>query len=108
MSDGVLMQYLGFESNNGAREYAFQVRYTAEDIRDYRVTVENEIFASRRISFQDAPDLCSAKLKRELTTNAGHLSGTTFVITEGEVDAYRSKHTPISKHAYTPKPRNES
>jgi hypothetical protein len=85
MSTGILMQYLGFESANGGRAYAFQVRYSAEDVRDYTITITNETFASRRVSYQDGPNVCSSKLKRELTANPDLPTGTAFVVGEKEL-----------------------
>jgi len=70
MSNSILMQYLGFESKNRGREYAFQVRYAAEDVRDFTLTIADDAFTSHRIRYQDAPDVCSLKLKRELVANS--------------------------------------
>ena len=42
MSNSILMQYLGFESKNRGREYAFQVRYAAEDVRDFTLTIADD------------------------------------------------------------------
>lgn len=109
MSDSVLMQYLGFESKHEGREYAFQVRYTAEDIRDFMVVVATEMFASRRVSYQDAPDLCSMRLKRELIANANLPSGTNFAITDSELEDYRSGHTHKAPKGFHPmRPRGSN
>lgn len=102
------MQYLGFENNGQGREYAFQVRYTSEDIRDYTLTILNEAFTSHRVRYQDAPDVCSLKLRRELVANTNHPSNTNFVINDGELDAYTAGRGPKpSNRLYKPKPRDD-
>jgi hypothetical protein len=93
MRDAILMQYLGFESKSQGREYTFQVRYSAEDIREFTLTISNEAFASHRVRYQDAPDVCSLKLRRELAMNVSHPSKTNFLITDSELDDYRLGHT---------------
>jgi hypothetical protein len=102
------MQYLGFESNGDGREYAFQVRYAAEDVRDFTLTISNEAFNSRRVSFQDAPDLCSLKLRRELIANVNHPSNTHFAITEVELNDYKAGHAKKTTHRlYGPRPAED-
>lgn len=108
MSNSILMQYLGFESKNRCREYAFQVRYAAEDVRDFTLTIADDAFTSHRIRYQDAPDVCSLKLKRELVANADLPSHTNFPITDSELEDYRAGHaTKSTNRLYTPKPREE-
>lgn len=98
MSDSILMQYLGFESRGQGREYAFQVRYNAEDVRDFTLTILNEAFTSHRVRYQDAPDVCSLKLRRELIANANHPSNTHFAISNGELDDYKAGHAGKSSN----------
>jgi hypothetical protein len=108
MSTSIMMQYVGFESKNRGREYAFQVRYAAEDVRDFTLTITDDAFTSHRVRYQDAPDVCSLKLKRELTANADLPSHTNFPITDVELEDYRAGHaTKSSNRLYTPKPRED-
>ena len=44
---------------------------------------------TRKARFQDAPDLCFARLQRELATNAELADGAHLVITPAELDEYR-------------------
>jgi len=100
------MQYFGFQTKGEYREYSFQVRYAAEDIRDFTLTILNEAFTSHRVRYQDAPDVCSLKLRRELISNANHPSHTTFAISDTELEDYRADHASKSSHrSYKPKPR---
>jgi hypothetical protein len=88
------MQYLGFEPKNEWREYSFQVRYGGEDVRDFTLTILNEAFTSRRVRYQDAPDVCSVKLRRELIANPNYPSHTNFTISDTELADYKAGHTP--------------
>lgn len=108
MSHTILMQYMGFESKDRGREYRFEVRCAAEDLREFTLTIATEAFDSRRVRYQDAPDVCSLKLKRELTTNVNCPSRTNFRISDAELDDYRLAHTSKSaKNPWTPKPRED-
>jgi hypothetical protein len=108
MTNSILMQYVGFESKGQWREYAFQVRYAAEDVRDFTLTILNEAFTSHRVRYQDGPDLCSWKLRRELVANANYPSRTSFAVSDTELDDYRVGHTTKSSHRlYGPKPRDD-
>jgi hypothetical protein len=71
MSEAVFMEYMGFKSTTQGREYAFHVRFSSQDSRDYTVTIASEAFIGRRVSYQDGPNVCSSRLKRELTANPG-------------------------------------
>lgn len=105
------MAYRGFTSTTQGREYAFHVRFSSEDSRDYTVTIPIEAFSSRCVSYQDGPNVCSSRLKRELTANPGAPSGTSFLIDQHELEehklrqiaeapkgSYRSKLPSSSRH----------
>lgn len=96
MSDGIIVQYVGFKPNLLAREYRFSVREAGED-REFSVNIANEAFVSHRVRYQDAPDICSQKLQAELAAHANHPPETSYVITSAELDAYR--------HSRSEKPR---
>lgn len=83
------MEYMGFTSTTQGREYAFQVRFSAEDSRDYTVTIAVEAFSSHRVSYQDGPNICSSRLKRELTANPDTPTGSSFLIDEKEIDDHK-------------------
>ncbi len=108
MTTTILMQYMGFEAKNQGREYLFQVRCTAEDMREFTLTIADEAFNSHRVRYQDAPSVCSLRLRRELVENSSYPSNTNFPITDAEMDEYRVAHTSKTpKSPYSPKPRNE-
>ncbi|HEX5423280.1 MAG TPA: hypothetical protein VFW94_07005 [Candidatus Acidoferrales bacterium] len=108
MSDTILMQYLGFKPKHDWREYSFQVRYAAEDVRQFTLTILNDAFTSHRVRYQDAPDVCSVKLRRELIDNPNHPSYTNFAISDIELADYKPGHSPKAPYRlYGPKQRDE-
>src|SRR5262245_35643505 len=65
VGDAVVLQYMGFESKGTVREYAFRLRGTGGASSEYFVTIANEAFVAHRVRYQDAPDICSHRLRRE-------------------------------------------
>lgn len=105
MNATIIVQYVGFEAKPLVREYTFSVREAADEPRECTLTIANEAFASHRVRYQDAPDVCSLKLHRELAACANHLPKTHFRLTDEELDDYRDAHAPKSaRNPYTPKP----
>ena len=105
MSEHIIVEFVGFQSKALAREYTFTVRESASEPREFTLTIANEAFVSHRVRYQDAPQICSLKLHRELATYANHPPETHFCITEAELDDYRSAHThkpPRSPYAHKP------
>lgn len=98
MNEHRVVEYIGFQNKPTGREYAFTVHEQArEDIR-YMLTILNEAFISRRARYQDAPEICSQRLHRELDAHANHPPATNFCITEADLDDYRDSHKPKSKN----------
>ncbi len=97
MSDNVMVQFVGFQSKAQVREYTFTVRERETEPREFTVAIANEAFDSRRVRFQDAPDICSHKLHRELGRH-GKPSG------EKPLPAERrgTRGIPHDTHAKTP------
>ncbi len=89
----VNVQYVGFEVNARARLYKFVVQQES-GAREFRLSIFNEAFSSRRISFQDAPDFCSAKIHRELAAFANDPPESQYKISEAELEEYQRAHAP--------------
>jgi hypothetical protein len=105
MSGNVIVQFVGFQSKPLFREYTFTVRERETEPREYTVSIPNEAFDSRRVRYQDAPDICSHKLHRELAASENHPAGSHFDLSDAELDDYRVAHTHKSlKYPYAPKP----
>lgn len=104
MSEGILIQYAGFEAKALVREYRFLVRLAATEPREFTLTIGNDAFSSRRVRFQDAPDICSHKLHHELTITENHPPKTHFRISDDELDQYRVSHLgKATRSLYPPK-----
>ena len=64
---------------------------------EYFVTIPNAAFIEHRVHYQDAPDICSLRLHRELGSQTEHPLSTRFSITDAELAAYEDAHTLKSK-----------
>jgi hypothetical protein len=105
MSDNVNVQYTGFEAKALVREYTFLVRQALNETREFTLTIVNEAFNSRRVRYQDAPEICSLRLHRELVTFSNHPPESQYRISEIDLDDYRSAHAPKAPgYPYRPKP----
>lgn len=108
MSDNVNVQYTGFEAKALVREYTFLVRQALNETREFTLTIVNEAFNSRRVRYQDAPEICSLRLHRELTAFANHPPESQYRISEIDLDDYRSAHAPKAHgYPYKPKPARD-
>jgi hypothetical protein len=89
----LLVQYVGFQSKPLGREYRFRVREAQDTPREFTLMITNEAFDSRSVRFQDAPDVCSLKLHRELAASENHPATTEFEISAVDLAEYRLAHT---------------
>jgi hypothetical protein len=94
MAESIIVQYLGFEVKDLVREYAFAVLESATEPLHYTLTIANEAFVSHRVRYQDAPDICSLRLRRELDTHANHPPTTSFCVTDTELAIYQDARKP--------------
>jgi hypothetical protein len=90
----VNVQYVGFEAKALVREYSFVVRRALNETREFTLTIGNEAFTSRRVRFQDAPEICSLRLHRELAIFGKETPQAKYRISEIDLDDYRSSHAP--------------
>jgi hypothetical protein len=104
----IIVQFVGFEAKNLVREYTFTVREPATEPREFTLTIANEAFDKHRIRYQDAPDVCSHKLHRELAASQNHPEKSHFRLSDSELADYRTTHTHSApKYPYAPKPVEE-
>jgi hypothetical protein len=82
------LRYLGFECTSAGRAYRVRVEGSG-DPRVFTLTIPTGAFEARQVRFQDAPDLCFARLQRELASNADLPDGHELAITPAELDEYR-------------------
>src|ERR1700676_5194500 len=104
MIDIVNVQYVGFKSKPLVREYNFIVRRALNEASEFTLTIGNEAFGSRRVRFQDAPEICSLRLHRELAAFGNHPPKAHYHISETDLDDYRSSHSSKAwGYPYKPK-----
>jgi len=109
MGDNVMVQFMGFQSKAQVREYTFTVRERETEPREFTVTIANEAFDARRVRFQDAPDICSHKLHRELAAAENRPEKSHFRLSDAELDEYRTTHmAKPPKYPYVPKTNSET
>ncbi len=96
MTGSPIIQFVGYEVHPRDREYKFSVRESHTDAREFILKIANEAFDSHRSRFQDAPDICSLRLRRELGAHDNHPPESCFQITDEELEDYRSRHSPKS------------
>ena len=93
-----MVQYLGFEQNQGARTCLFRVFGVVDaqkHERWFRMSVTMPSLKDNRFKLQDLPDLCSSKLKRELSfeTELQTLPAQ-MSIADCELKQYNDEHYP--------------
>jgi len=104
MTENINIQYVGFEAKALVREYSFIVRRALDETSEFTLTIGNEAFGSRRVRFQDAPEICSLRLRHELAVFGNHPPQTHYRISEADLDDYRSSHAPKA-WGYASKPK---
>jgi hypothetical protein len=92
MTENVNVQYVGFEAKALVREYSFIVRRALDVTSEFTLTIGNEAFGSRRVRFQDAPEICSLRLRHELAVFGNHPPQAHYHISESDLDDYRNSH----------------
>lgn len=93
MNSTINVQYVGFEAKLKLREYTFRVKEGADEPREFKLTILNEAFLSRRARYQDAPDICAHRLQRELDASTNHPQKDHWSISDVELDEYRVAHS---------------
>jgi hypothetical protein len=90
------VRYLGFESASDGRRYKLQVGAGSE-ARVFVFVIPHAAFTAREARFQDAPDLCFARLQRELATDADLVPGPPLVLTSVDFADYRDRQSKGSE-----------
>ncbi len=97
------IQYVGFKSKAIVREYSFLLRESSIEPQEITFTILNEAFRSHGLRYQDAPDLCSLKLHREMANSADSPLKTHYRMSATELDDYRYSHFPKAATALYPR-----
>jgi hypothetical protein len=84
---------MGVESTDEGREYTLRVDGPGAEPRLFVFVILHAAFASKEARFQDAPDLCYAKLQREILGENEPAPGSRRVLTSADFAAYRETQT---------------
>ena len=88
--------FLGFRATADGREYSLRVTGESEP-RHFLLFIGHEVFASRQLSFQDAPDFCFARMQSDLSANPDLLPGPRRALTaEDFLEYHRSRQSPAA------------
>ncbi len=88
------VEYLGFSSDAVARSYTLRVSLGTGDTHDFVLVIQNEAFLSKRVRYQDAPEICFLRLQRELAACGDGLPVSPQDVTEDDLAEYRQSHAP--------------
>ena len=91
---GAHVEYVGFTTKGASREYTLRVKQTAGDPHDITLAIATEAFLSRRVRYQDAPDICFLKLQRELAVCGETMPARYQSVSDAEIEEYRAAHAP--------------
>lgn len=89
------VEYLGFTPGDTRREYSLRVRDGAGEPLDFTLWIPNEAFLSRRVRYQDGPEICFMKMQRELLASPEGVTPLRLEVTETDLEEYRVAHTPV-------------
>jgi hypothetical protein len=85
-------EYLGFTVDETSRIYSLRVRKEG-GAHDFTVAIANRAFLTKRVRYQDAPEICFLKLERELSECDDAMPEPHLQVTDAELDEYREAHT---------------
>jgi hypothetical protein len=97
MANDLRAEYVGFTVNERTREYQLQVMRPDGQPRRFTVAISNRAFLAHRVRYQDAPEICFLKLKRELDASGDGFPSSHMTITDDELAEYKTAHTPKIK-----------
>lgn len=87
------VEYVGSSAGTVSREYTLRVRWGATS-QDFTLAIPNEAFLSRRVRYQDAPEICFRKLQSALANAVDALLPARIEITDVDLEEYRAAHAP--------------
>lgn len=95
------IQYLGFETKAGGRDYAYLVNAANSEPREFVFSIPTRTFTSGRIRYQEAASVCYQKLQRALEEETVERPLPRHAtLSDEELDEYREMHTPAKRHTF--------
>ena len=89
----VEIEYVGFQSQDGGREYTLRVRHLTDGVLTFVRVIPDAAFVAGRARYQDGPEICFLSLQREIADpecQPAHRS----TLGEGELLSYKEAHAP--------------
>ena len=97
----VIVRYVGFRSTSQGREYTMRLAAGLSS-RQFVLLITHQAFAAREARFQDAPDVCSGKLRRALAAEPDLVPGACMAVTAQDLLDYHGDHlSSVEKRART-------
>jgi hypothetical protein len=91
------LRYVGVFPQAGHREYRFHIGNESSKIRDVSLTIEDHLFGTDKLMFQEAPDLCYQKLLMQVCDeNRDMPIYSRVAVTATDILSYRENH-PTAK-----------
>lgn len=97
------IRYMGFEADGDGRRYTLRVEGEGGP-RVFVLLIPHTAFSEHKARFQDAPDLCYARLQRELARDAALLPREPLVLTTEDLAEYREQQTKRSSERKRKRP----
>ena len=94
------IQYVGFDTGPSFRIYTFSVINPPDEAREFTVKVQSQAFRPNRLSLQDGPGICFARLAQELggQTHQSRAEAS-LIIGEQDITDYLEQHYPKKPQA---------
>ena len=87
--------YVGFDVAPTSRNYNFRVTDGAKAVRNFTVKVLLNAFRGTQLKFQDGPELCHGRLKRELQAeSAGSPAKSNLSVEEWDAEDFLRTRYP--------------
>jgi hypothetical protein len=90
----VHLEYIGFITQGEQREYTLRLRRPDGPQETFVLAIPLEAFLSRRVRFQDAPDICFRKLQRALIETPEVRPPLVQSVSDTELEDYRQATAP--------------
>ncbi len=87
------VEYVGSSAGAESRAYTLRVRLGATS-QDYTLAIPNEAFLSRRVRYQDGPEICFLKVQSALANAVDALLPARIEITDSDLEEYRAARAP--------------
>jgi hypothetical protein len=90
------LRYMGVFPQSGHREYRFRIENEGSEIRDVSLTIDDHLFGTKRLMFQEAPDLCYQKLLAEVRNENREVPVLSrAAVTPTDIQLYRENHPTV-------------